>query len=165
MNPSQGEIVPMEADIQSHEQAQKLKKLFHQTKKTLYILQAVDETDESIKPVLITFTGYEPNHENSPFSIDDAKDVTPNLINLASIIENPEFYKNVKTPIIWLRRFMKAHGVDYVGDSYKEDLQFKNDEASYDSFQHHLWFLKLQGATQQQIKHSVKLYREYLADL
>ena len=106
-------------------------------------MRYVDETDECIKPVLNTFAGYEPNYENPTFSIDDAKDVTANLINLVSIIEDPEYYKNVNKPIIWLRIFMKAHGVDYVGDSYKEGLQFTSNEATDDSFRQHLWFLEL----------------------
>ena len=92
----------MATDSLTHEQAQELKRLFHQTKKTLYILRYVDDTDECIKPVLNTFAGYDPNHGNPPFSIDDAKDVTANLINLVSIIEEPEYYKNANKPIIWL---------------------------------------------------------------
>ena len=135
--------VPMAADSQQHEQAQKLKKLFHQTKRALYILWYVDETDESIKPVLNAFAGYEHNHKCPSFSTDDGKYVTANLINIASIIKDPRYNKNLNKPIIQLSRFIKAHGVDHVRNSYKECLQFTSDKACYDSFQHHLRLFKL----------------------
>ena len=42
---------------------QALTRLFLHTKKTLPILSNKDMIDESVKPVLNTLSGYEPNHE------------------------------------------------------------------------------------------------------
>ena len=67
---------------QSNEETQELIRLFHQSKKTLPMLSYNGLTDESVKPVLKTFIRYEPNHESSPFSIKDAKDVSANLMFL-----------------------------------------------------------------------------------
>ena len=80
MNPPQGEIVPIAITSQSNEETQELTRLFHRTKKTLPILSYNDLTDEIVKLVLNTFAGYELKYESSPFSINDAKDVTANLM-------------------------------------------------------------------------------------
>ena len=55
-----------------------LTRLFNQTKKTLPILSYKEMSDESVKPVLSTVAGYEPNHESPLFPMNDPKDVTPN---------------------------------------------------------------------------------------
>ena len=57
---------------------------------------------------------------------------------------------------------MKAHNVDYGRESYKEGLKFTQDKAIDVSFQHRLWFLKLQGATQSQIQQSLTPQRKVL---
>ena len=67
---------------QSSEETQELIRLFHQTKKTLHILSYNDLTDENVNHVLNTFAEYELNHENPPFSINNARDLTANLINV-----------------------------------------------------------------------------------
>ena len=51
-----------------------------------------DLTDEYVKSVLKTFAGYEPNNESRPFSIKDAKDVTANLINVSTAVQNPKHH-------------------------------------------------------------------------
>ena len=89
--------------------------------------------DESVKPVLNTLAGYEPNHENPPFSTNDAKGVKANLTSVTAAIQDPKYNLNPNKPTIWLRRFMKAQNIDYVKDS---------------SLKHRLWLLKLQGVTQ-----------------
>ena len=97
-----------------------MRRLFHPTKKTLPILSYKDMNDESVKPVLNTFAGYEPNHENTPFSINDSKYVTASLISVTAAIQDLKHHANPNKPVIWLQGFMKAHNVDYVKDSYLE---------------------------------------------
>ena len=46
-------------------------------------------SDDSVKPVLNTFAGYEHSHKSSPFSINDAKGVTANLISVTAAIQDP----------------------------------------------------------------------------
>ena len=93
-------------------------------------------TDESFKPVLITLAGYEPNHNSPPFSINNAKDVTANSISVTAAIQDPKFHVNPNKPVIWLRRFMKAHNLDYVKDSYLEIIRFTQDETTDVSLKH-----------------------------
>ena len=76
MNPPQGEVVLMATTSQPNQETQDLIRLFHQIKKTLPILRYNYLPDKSIKPVLNAFAGYEPNHENPLFSINDTKNVT-----------------------------------------------------------------------------------------
>ena len=63
---------------------------------------------------------------------------------------------------MWLRRFMKAHNIDYVNDSYLEGIQFTQDETTAVFLKHLLWFLKLQRETQKQIQLSLALHRRVL---
>ena len=79
-------------------------------------------TDECVEPVLNTFAGYEPNHESPPFSIKDAREVTANLSSVTAAIQDTKYHVNTNKSVIWLRRFMKAHNVDYVKDSYLEGI-------------------------------------------
>ena len=53
-------------------------------------------TDESVKPVLNTLAGYEPNHESLPFSINDAKEVIASLISATTAIQDPKYHVNLK---------------------------------------------------------------------
>ena len=87
-----------------HEQAKKLNRLFYQTKKSLCLLRNVAEIYDCIKPAFNIFAGYETNHENPSFSIDDAKDVTANVLILTPTIGDPKYYNNINKQIIWLRR-------------------------------------------------------------
>ena len=154
----------MATTSQPNEEAQELARSFHRKQKTLPKLSYKDMTDESVKPVLNTFSRYEPNHESSPFSIKDAKDVTEDLISVTAAIQDPKYHVNPNKPVIWLRRFMKAHNVDYVKDSYLEGIHFTQDETTDVSLKHLLWFLKLQGATQQQIQKSLAQHRKVLKE-
>ena len=106
----------MATTSQPNEEDQELTRLFHQTKKTLPILSYKNMTDESVKHVLNTFAGYEPNHDVPPFSINDAKDLIANLISVIAAIQDLKYHVNPSKPVIWLRIFMKAHNVDYVKD-------------------------------------------------
>ena len=85
-------------------------------------------TDESVKPVWNMFAGYEPDQESPPFSINDEKDVTVNMISVTAAIQDPEYHVNPNKRVIWLRRFMKTHKVDYVKDSYLEGIHFTQDK-------------------------------------
>ena len=100
MNPPQGEVGQMATTSESNEEARELTRLFYQTKKTLPVLSYKDMTDESVKPVLNTFTWYEPYHESPPFSIKDAKDVTANLISVTAAIQDPKYHANPSKPVI-----------------------------------------------------------------
>ena len=64
----------------------------------LPILSYKGMTDESVNPVLNTFAGYEPNHENPPFSIKDVKDVTAKLISATAVIHDPKYHVNPNKP-------------------------------------------------------------------
>ena len=92
MNPSQTEIIPVATNIQPDEGASELIKLFYLTGKTFPILNNSDLTDESSKRVLNTFAGYESSHISSPFSINNAKDVTANLIDVSTADQNPKYH-------------------------------------------------------------------------
>ena len=146
MNLPQREDVPIATTSQPNQESQDLARLFHQTNKTLPILSYKNMTDESVKPVLNTFAGYEPNHEIPTFSINDTKDVTANLISITAAIQDPKYHVNPKKPVIWLLRFIKEHGLDCVKDSYLEDIHFAQDVDTDVSLKHRLWFLKLQSA-------------------
>ena len=92
-------------------------------KKTLTLLRHADELYVFMISVLNNIAFYEPNHKNPPFSVDDGKHVTTNMINLMRRIEDSEYCNNARKPIIWLRRIIKALGVEYVKDSYKEGIK------------------------------------------
>ena len=96
MSPSQGDAVQMATMSQPNEEAKELTRLFHQTKKTFPILSYKDMTDESVKPLLNTFAGYEPDHESPLFSINNAKDVTASLISDTASIQDPKYHVNPK---------------------------------------------------------------------
>ena len=151
MNPPQRELVPMTTISQPCEETQELIRLFRQIKKSLLILGYKDVTDESVKPVLNTYAGNEPNRETPSFSINDAKDVKSYLISVSTYFQNPKYYNNTNKPVIWLRKFMKEHSADYVKDSYIEGIQFTQDEATDMPLKHRLRFLKLRVVTQAQI--------------
>ena len=89
-------------------------RLFHQTKRTLLILSYKDLADESVKPLLISFARYEPNHETLTFSINDVIDFTAYLVDVSTAVWNLKYDDNTSKPAIWLRRFMKKHKADYV---------------------------------------------------
>ena len=139
----------MATTSQSNEEAQELKRLFHQTKKTFPILSYKDMADESVKPVLNTLAGYEPYHESPPFSINDAKYVTANLISVSDTIQDSKYHVNLNKPVIWLQRFIKAHNVDYVNYLYLEGIHFTQYETTDASLKHCIWFLKSRGVIQQ----------------
>ena len=90
----------MATTSQPNQESQELTRLFYQTKKTLPILRYKDMTDESVKPVLNTFAGYEPNHESLLFSISDAKDVTADYISVSAAIQDPRYHLNPNKPVI-----------------------------------------------------------------
>ena len=50
-------------------------------------------TDDGVEHMLKTHAGYEPGHENSPFSINDAMNAATNLINVSTSVQNPKYYK------------------------------------------------------------------------
>ena len=100
MNPRQGEVVPMATKSQPNKESQELTRLFHQTKKTLPTLSYKDMTDESVKPILNTFAGYEPNHESPPFSINNTKDVTTYLISVTAAIQDPKYHVSPNKPVV-----------------------------------------------------------------
>ena len=117
----------MATTSQSNQETQELTRLIHQKKKTLPILCYKDMRDESVKPVLNTFTGYKPNHESPPFSINNARDVTVNLIRVTAAMQDPKYHVKPSKSLIWLRRIMKAHYVDNVKDPYLEGIQITQD--------------------------------------
>ena len=82
----QGDIAPMATTSQLNEKIQELIRLFTLTKKTLPILSYKNLNDESIKPVLNTFAGWEPNNESPLLSISAAKYITANLINISTAV-------------------------------------------------------------------------------
>ena len=90
----------MATTSQPNQETQELTRLYYQTKKTLPILSCKDMTDESFKPVLNIFAGYEQNNESLPFSTNDANDVTPNLINVSNAVQDPKYHDNPTKPII-----------------------------------------------------------------
>ena len=68
--------------------------------KTLPILSYKNMDDEGVRPVLITFVGYETNHESLLFSINDAKDVTSSLISVIAAIQDPKYEVSLDKPVI-----------------------------------------------------------------
>ena len=94
----------------------------------LPILSYKEMNDENVKPMLNTIVGYEPNHESPLFSINDAEDVTVNLISVIVAVQDPKYHINPNKVVIWLRRFMKEYNVDYVKDSFLEGIHFTQDE-------------------------------------
>ena len=154
----------MATTSQPNQEFQELTRLFDQKKKTLPTLSYKSMTDDSVKPILNTFTRYEPYHESPPFSINDAKDVTANLISVTAAIQDPKYHVNPNKSVIWLRSLMKAHKVDYVTDSYLEGIHFTQDGTTDVSLKLRLWLLKLQNATQQQIQQSLALHRNVLKE-
>ena len=125
---SRGKIVPSDQEDSSHTELQRPNLWKYQTR-------------------VKKFARYEPNQENPPFSINDTKDVTANLINFSNAVQDPKYRDSPKKLVIWLRRFMMAHNVDYVKESYLEGIQFMQDEVTDVSLKHRLWFLRLQDAT------------------
>ena len=116
MIPAQGEVVPMPTTSQPNNETQELIWFFRQTKKELPILRFEDMADESIKPVLKKFIGYEPNHKSSPFSTNNTMDATTNLISVTAAIQHSKYHMNPNKPVILLLKFMKEHNVDYDKD-------------------------------------------------
>ena len=100
MNPPQGEVIRMATTSQPSQETQEMTRLFHKTKKTLPILSYNDMTDENVKFILNTFTGYEPHHDSPAFSFNYAKDVTANLISVTAAIYDPKYHVNPNKPVI-----------------------------------------------------------------
>ena len=75
-----------------------------------------DRKDKCVKPVLNTFVGYELSLENFQPSIDDAKDIKAESINVSTAVQNLKYHDRLNWPVMWLRRFMKAYTVDEVKD-------------------------------------------------
>ena len=71
---------------QSNEEAQKFTALFTQIRKTLPIINYRYMIDESVKPLLNTFGGYEHNHQSPSFSINLAKDCKASLTSVTATI-------------------------------------------------------------------------------
>ena len=138
----------MATTSQPNQESRELTRLFHQIKNTLTILSYKDMTDESVKPELDKFTGYEANLESPPFSAYDANDASANLISVTAPIQDPKYHVNPCKLVIWLRRFIKAHSVDYSKESCLEDIHLTQQETTDLSLKHRLWFLKFQGTTQ-----------------
>ena len=44
--------------------------------------------------------GYERNHDNPPYSIKDAKDITATLINVGAAIQDPKYHVNPHKSVI-----------------------------------------------------------------
>ena len=81
--------------------------------------------------------------------MNDTEDITANWISVAACIQDPKYHVSPNKPEVWLQGFMNAHNVDYVKDSYLESIHFTPGENTDASLKRHLWFLKLQGTTQQ----------------
>ena len=94
MNRPQGDVIPMANKSQPNKETQEFIRLFHMKKKTLSILSYNDLTDESVRPVLDTFAGYEPNHESPRLSGNNARDAIIYLINISTDFQNPSTTKN-----------------------------------------------------------------------
>ena len=81
---------------QPNEETLELIRLSHQTNKTLSVICYYDLTDESVKHVFNTLAGYEHNHKSPRSSINDSKDVTANLINVSTSVQNPKYHETPK---------------------------------------------------------------------
>ena len=58
------------------------------------------------------------------FSIKKAKDVTANLINVTTAVQDLKIHDDPNEPVIWLRKFMKEQNINYVKESHLEGIQF-----------------------------------------
>ena len=119
---------------------------------------------EIFTPVLNMLAVHEPSHGSPRFSINDTSDVTDNLNSVTAAIQDPKYHVSNNKPVILVRRFMKEHNVDYVKDSYLEDIQFTQDETTDASLKLRLLYLRLQGATMQKIQQSLTLHRKMLKE-
>ena len=85
--------------------------------------------------------------------------------NVSTAVQNLKCHDNLNKPVIWLRRFIKAHNVNHVKDSYLEGIQFTQDEATDVSLKQRLLFFKLKGVTQPQIQQSLALHSIILKEI
>ena len=112
-SPRQSEVLPIAGAIQPNKETQELMRLFYQSKKTAPVLSYKDLTDENIKLVLTTFAGMKqitkPLH--TPSKIQRTSKQTKTMFLLQRGILNTATTPKTRN---MLRRFMKAHYVDYV---------------------------------------------------
>ena len=114
--------------------------------------------------MLKTLVGYEPSREISPFSINEARDVTAGLTSVTSSIQDPKYHESSHEAIIWIRRFMKAHNIDCAKDSHLEGILLTQYETTDASLKYRLWLLKLKATTKPQIQQSLEQQRKLLKE-
>ena len=79
---------------QLKEEAQEIVRFLHQTKKTFPWSSYNALAYESVKHVVNILAEYEPSHDSTLFSINNAKEVTENLINVTATIQNPKYHES-----------------------------------------------------------------------
>ena len=72
------------------------------------------------------------------FSINDARDINSHMIIVTAAIQDPKYHVNLNKPVIQLWRYMKAHNVNDVKDSYLEGIHFTLDETTVESLKQRL---------------------------
>ena len=138
MNPSQQEVAPPAAGNQPPGPDPELLKLYRQTKRTYTALFVEDEIDKKVIILLKLHAKHEPNPANPPITLNDAKDLMTNIMNVQRLIEDKSYHIPTHQPLMPLRKFMQFRGVDYAGESFKQVLLLSQEELDYIQLMHHL---------------------------
>ena len=114
--------------------------------------------------LLKLYVEHEPNPANPPITLNDAKGLMTNIINVQLLVEDKSYHIPTHQPLMSLRKFMRTHEVDCAGESFKQGLLLSEEELDYIQLMHHLWFVKILGVTQAQVQMCLEMNREKMRD-
>ena len=66
-----------------------------------------------------------------------------NLLNIRRPIEDKSYHDPPGEPFMHLRRFMRSHQVENVGDLFQYGISLAQDNIESTQLLHNLWFIKL----------------------
>ena len=101
---------------------------------------------------------------NPPITINDAKDLTFDILNMNSLVLDIKYHVEIYKTIMNLCRCMLSHKVDYVRETFEEGLQMKNEEENSNTHLHHLWFIKMLREHELHVPKCLKMSRQLKKD-
>ena len=137
----------------------------NQSIRTFRFANKDDEADERIFPILETYSKAKPRPIDRPISIDDAKDLTIDLLDVDTLVADTKYHKNTHKTIMLLRRFMHSHKVDYAQDTFKEGLNLTAEEKNNNKLLHQIWLIRILGGNRLHVQQALTIYRQRKRDL
>ena len=80
-------------------------KLYRKTKRTYTALSVEDEIDTKVMILLKLYAEREANQTYPPITLDDAKDLTTNIMSVHRLVEEKTYHIRTNQPLMHLRKF------------------------------------------------------------